>query len=120
MAEHNETGKKGEELAVKYLENKSYKIAALNWRFGNNEIDIIAENKDVLAIVEVKTRTSYFGAEAVTTITKTKQRFLIKAANAYLIKNDIEKEARFDVITVVIIGNNYTIEHIEDAFYPTL
>ena len=42
MAEHNEKGKQGEEIAVKFLKNKGYKILETNWRLGKNEIDIIA------------------------------------------------------------------------------
>ncbi len=120
MAEHNETGKKGENLASQYLVDNGYSIIAHNWRFGNNEIDIIALKNDVLVIVEVKTRSSYFAAEAVVTIPKSKQKFLVKAANAFIQKNNYDIETRFDIITIIIENNRQTVKHIEDAFYPTL
>lgn len=120
MAEHNETGKKGEDIARHYLVQNGYSIRAVNWRFGNNEIDIIAENEKELLIVEVKTRSSFFAAEAATLITKVKQRFLIKAANAFIVKNNIDKETRFDIIIVVIENAKHSIQHLQDAFYPTL
>ncbi len=120
MAEHNETGKKGESIARHYLEQNGYFIRAVNWRFGNNEIDIIAENEKELLIVEVKTRSSFFAAEAGTLISKVKQRFLIRAANAYLQKNNVDKETRFDIVIVIIQDSKHSIQHIQDAFYPTL
>jgi len=58
MAEHNELGKKGEELAVEYLQQNGYKILDRNWTFQKAEIDIIATKENILAIVEVKTRSS--------------------------------------------------------------
>ena len=58
MAEHLETGADGEQLACRYLEGKGYRILERNWRSGQNELDIIATNKQFLVIVEVKTRRS--------------------------------------------------------------
>jgi len=120
MAEHNELGKIGEDLARNYIVKKGYLIRECNWRFGKNEIDIIAETEGFLVIIEVKTRSSEFEAEAQNTVTKTKQKFLIKAAHYYLIYKKIEKETRFDIITIIKSNDKYEIEHMEDAFYPTL
>jgi putative endonuclease len=62
MAKHNELGALGEALAVEFLQKNKYKIVERNWRFKKAEIDIIAQKNNVLAIVEVKTRSSnYFG-----------------------------------------------------------
>ncbi len=58
MAQHNELGKKGEQLAVDFLLENEYDIISRNYRFEKAEIDIIAQKKDVLAIVEVKTRSN--------------------------------------------------------------
>ena len=58
MAKHYDLGKKGEEIAANYLAEKGYKIIARNWRFGKDEIDIIAEHDNFLVIIEVKTRSS--------------------------------------------------------------
>ena len=58
MAQHNELGKKGEQLAVDYLIKKGYDIVERNYRFDKAEVDIIASLKDTLAIVEVKTRST--------------------------------------------------------------
>ena len=120
MAEHNELGKIGEQLAQKHLISCGYLIHACNWYFGKNEIDIIAEKDNTMVIVEVKTRSSAFEAEAQDTVTKKKQKFLINATQFYLVKNNIEKETRFDIITIIVANNKHEIEHIENAFYPTL
>ena len=58
MASHNELGKKGEELAIDFLQKKKYSIIARNYRFDKAEVDIIAQMEDILVIVEVKTRSS--------------------------------------------------------------
>jgi len=120
MAEFHETGKKGEELAASHLEKNGYQILEKNWRSGPNEIDIIAQNGDILVVVEVKTRrTNYFG-EPEEFVTKNKQKLLVKAANNYVLKNKIDNEVRFDIISILYKGEQYKIYHIEDAFYPAL
>lgn len=58
MAAHNELGKLGEELAVDFLKKEGYTILATNWIFQKAEIDILAQKEDILAVVEVKTRSS--------------------------------------------------------------
>lgn len=118
MAEHLDLGQKGELLARDYLKKKGYQILKTNWQFGKDEIDIIAEDENYIIIVEVKTRsTSYFGEPEVF-VNKQKQRFLIRAANAYIEKFDTDKEVRFDVIAVTVSRENNRIDHIDDAFYP--
>ncbi len=120
MADFHETGKKGEQIAVKYLSGKGYRILEQNWHSGPNEIDIIAQKDDFIVIAEVKTRrTNYFG-EPEEFVTKTKQKFLVKAANSYIIQNKLDNEVRFDIISVLFKGNDHAINHIEDAFYPAL
>jgi len=120
MAEHNELGTKGEELAKNFLINKGYKILETNWRLGSYEIDIIASFKSFIIIAEVKTRSSNSFGEPEEFVNKQKQKKLIKAASAYVCRNKIENEVRFDIISVLIYGNNVKINHLEDAFYPTL
>lgn len=120
MAEHNNLGKIGEGLAFKYLIANGYLIKECNWYFGKKEIDIIAEIDNTIVVVEVKTRSSEFEADAQSTVTKKKQKFLVNATHYYLTQKNIEKETRFDIITIIISNNNHKIEHIENAFYPTL
>ena len=120
MAEHNELGDSGEKLALSFLKEKSYEILATNWRFGADEIDIIARHNNFLVIVEVKTRSSNYYGEPEVFVTKQKQKFLIRATQNYINQHDINEECRFDIIAIVSKNGKNTIHHIEDAFYPTL
>lgn len=119
MAEHNETGKQGEEIAAEYLMKQGYTILERNWHNRHQEIDIIASIKHELVIVEVKCRSGNPLAEPYTAVNKNKQNLLIKAANAYIQVNDLDMETRFDIITV-IIGKHVSIKHIAAAFYPCI
>ena len=118
MAEHIELGKKGEEIALRHLAAKKYRILETNWRLGKNEIDIIARDGKYLVVVEVKTRQSNFFAEPETSVTREKQRALIRAANAYVRLKNINDEVRFDIVSVLVSNDKEEINHIEDAFYP--
>lgn len=120
MAEHNDLGKKGEEIAAGYLEKKGYRILEKNWRQWKNEIDVIAMDGKYLVIVEVKTRQSNYIAEPETAVTREKQRALIKAANAYMRYKNISSEVRFDIVSIILTKSSEQIHHIVDAFYPTL
>jgi putative endonuclease len=50
-------GSKGEDLAVRFLEKKGYRILSRNFRTPVGEIDVIAEDRNTLVFIEVKTRT---------------------------------------------------------------
>jgi putative endonuclease len=121
MSESQTLGQKGEDRAVSYLKEEGYKIRHRNWISGKKELDIVAENKDYVVFVEVKTRTEGFLEAPADAVTKEKQRSIIYAADTYVQRYDISKESRFDVITVIAKGQTLEIEqHIEGAFYPTL
>ena len=117
MAQHNELGKKGEQLAVDYLLKNDYSIVERNYRFDKAEVDIIAKQKGILAIIEVKTRsTTEFGNPQDFVKPKQIQR-LVKAVDEYVTVNDLDVEIRFDIIAIVREGKSYNIEHLENAFY---
>lgn len=120
MAEHNDLGAAGEQIAAKHLRDKGFTIRDTNWRFGKDEIDIIAETDEYLVIVEVKTRATPAFGEPELFVNKAKQRFLVRAAQAYIERNGIEKETRFDIISVILNDTMKRVHHIEDAFYPVL
>ncbi len=117
MAQHNELGKKGEQLAVDFLLKKNYDIIERNYRFDKAEVDIIAQKNDILAIVEVKTRsTADFGNPQ--DFVKPKQiKNLVKAVDEYVTVNELDVEVRFDIIAIVRENKGFIIEHLEDAFY---
>ncbi|WP_338731985.1 YraN family protein [Mangrovimonas cancribranchiae] len=117
MAQHNELGKKGEQLAVDFLLKKGYDIVERNYRFDKAEVDIIAQQKSTLAIVEVKTRSTVdFGNPQ--DFVKPKQiKNLVKAVDEYVTENGLDVEVRFDIIAIVKQKSTFEIEHLEDAFF---
>lgn len=117
MGKHNEFGKEGEKVAVDFLLKNGYKIRYKNYRYLKAEIDIIAQKKDILAIVEVKSRSSEFIQPIAETVTNKKIKLLVMAANHYVNEMDIDVDVRFDIITILKQKNGFKIEHLEDAFY---
>ena len=117
MAKHNELGIKGELLATDFLQKSGYEILETNWVFQKAEIDIIAQKDTILAIVEVKTRTSADFGLPQDFVKGKKIQNLVKAVDQYMIENDLDLEVRFDIIGIVLNTHETTIEHLEDAFY---
>ena len=112
-------GKKGENIASKYLIDRGWDILETNWRKGKYEIDIIAVDEEFILFIEVKFRNSGEFGEAPDFVSKAQQKRIMNAAHDYIIDNDIDQEARFDIIAI-ISEPTPRIEHIEEAFYPTL
>lgn len=117
MGEHNDFGKEGEKVALEHLRKNGYAIKHRNYRYLKAEIDIIAQKGAVLAIVEVKSRSSYFLEHIADSVNAKKIKLMVMAADHYVVKHDLDVEVRFDIITVLKQGNNYTLEHLENAFY---
>ena len=117
MAEHNDLGKLGEELALEFLEKNGYTILETNWTFQKAEVDIIAQKDTVLAVIEVKTRSSIEFGLPQDFVKPKKIQLLVKAINEYVISNDLDLEVRFDIIAIQKENKGFLIEHIEDAFY---
>ena len=117
MADHNELGKLGEKLAVDFLQKNGYDILETNWVFQKAEIDIIAQKETILAIVEVKTRSTVDFGLPQDFVKPAKIQLLVKAVNEYVISNDLDVEVRFDIISVYKEASEFKIEHLEDAFF---
>ena len=118
MADHNDLGKEGEDRATAFLEQNGYTILERNWTFQKAEIDIIAQINNVLAVVEVKTRSSTDFGLPQDFVKPKKIQLLVKAVNEYVIKNDLDVQIRFDIIAIYKDFNKeFVIEHIEDAFF---
>lgn len=120
MSESHDLGQKGEDIAAEFLKKAGYNVLFRNWKWGRHEIDIIAENKDFIVFAEVKTRNDDYQMHPVTAVTKEKQRSIIWAADGYIQRYNVNKESRFDVLTIIKKNEGFEIAHIEDAFYPTL
>ncbi|MDE6801989.1 MAG: YraN family protein [Muribaculaceae bacterium] len=119
MAQHNRLGQWGENIATEHLIREGYAIVERNWRMEHFEIDIIATKGPRIIFVEVKTRTSadYDPLEAVDTRKKAR---MIASANAYILSRNLPHEVQYDIITIVGEPNDYTLEHIPDAFWPSV
>jgi putative endonuclease len=117
VAQHNETGKKGEELAAKYLKEKGYEIIERNYRWKRYEVDLIVKKESFLVFVEVKTKTNTSFGNPEDDVTDKKAAQVMAAAEEYIYETGWKKEIRFDIVAVVINSQSIQIEHIEDGFY---
>jgi len=116
MATNNDIGKQGEQLAKEFLETNNYVILETNYRYKKAEIDIIATKENILAIVEVKTRTSTHFGEPESFVNNKKIKLILEATNAYIMEKDLDLEVSLDIISVVI-GKENEINHIPNAYY---
>ena len=117
MAEHNDLGKFGEQMAVDFLIQKGYTILETNWIFDKAEIDVIAQLGNTLAVVEVKTRSSLLFGLPQEFVTPKKIQRLVKAINEYVHRKALQVDVRFDIIAIHKEASNFVLEHIEDAFH---
>jgi putative endonuclease len=117
MVSKTKKGIIGEDVAVDYLMKKGYRILQRNYRFEHGEIDIVAEDGNVLVFIEVKARRSKEFGEPEDAVTPRKREKLRSTANGYMFENNIDdKECRFDVIAIDYQNSKTEISHIEDAF----
>ncbi len=114
---NHKTGKKGEDLAARYLVNKGYRIIYRNYRTPYGEIDIICEYEKSVIFVEVKTRTNTKYGMPEEAVTIKKRDHIRKTALAFLGSLDRPfAEMRFDVLSIMLKDGDPVIEHIEAAF----
>lgn len=120
------TGRRGEDLAHRYLRKRGFTIVARNYRLasGDAEADIIATDRTgeggELVIVEVKSRTSAEFGPPDRAIGEEKRSHLVRVARAYAKKTETPwEQVRFDVVTV-ILKNPPEIEHHRGVFRPAM
>lgn len=123
-------GALGEHEAAKLFKKMGYRIREMNYRFSHYEIDFIAENKDRIVFVEVKSRCCAspddmpYGTRPVFAVTRDKQKFILYAAKAYMRDHPkIKKQPRLDVVEVFFDNEPnikkkkiLKINHIPNAF----
>lgn len=119
MAFHNRLGKWGETIATEYLVTQGYAIVERNWHVGHYEIDIIATKGNRIIFVEVKTRKSA-DYDPLDAVDQRKKQHMVRSANAYLQTNELPFEVQYDIVTIIGDQYRYEIEHIPDAFFPSL
>ncbi len=118
-------GKRGERIAARYLKKKGYRVVGRNLHFGKNELDLVVKDKEILAFVEVKTR-SYERAEdalqyrPALAVDHEKRVRTAEAAKAYLRAHPTRLCPRLDVVEVCLDRTKrnkpFKINHIEAAF----
>ncbi|MCG7907510.1 MAG: YraN family protein [Candidatus Thiodiazotropha taylori] len=107
-ADHLQQGEAAEQLAVDYLSRRGLKLVTRNFRCKVGEIDLVMREKRTLVFVEVRYRQSDDYGSALESITPSKQRKLLAAANLYLQKNQIDQACRFDVVAINGSANKRT------------
>ncbi len=112
------TGRRGEDLAHRFLQRQGYTVVARNYRTpsGTGEIDLVAWDGPTLVFVEVKTRASEEFGTPDRAVDSEKERHLLNAARSYAHRAGVEMErARFDIVSVVL-GEPPRLALIRDAF----
>lgn len=116
MARHNEFGSWGEDMAVRYMQERGFEIVERNWRNGHKEIDIIAQREDTLYFVEVKTRHGEeWSAEG--SITAKKRALMWRAMMSWKLQHPSPMPVLFSAIAIVV---NNPLENPEVRWYENL
>ncbi|MDJ1502636.1 YraN family protein [Xanthocytophaga agilis] len=111
-----QTGNRGEDQAVEWLQSKGFEIVTRNFRYKRAEIDLIVRKDACLIFVEVKTRSSTEFGEPETFVSSTQRNQIHAAADEYIHNTNWLHDIRFDIIAITL-GNSIELVHIEDAFY---
>jgi len=111
-------GKRGEAIAVRYLQQRKYTVIEQNFSCKCGELDIIAREGKVTVFIEVKTRKNLSYGPPQLAVTPFKQRQISKAALVYMAQKKLQgTNARFDVIAILLGYNEIPqIDHIVNAF----
>ncbi|MDA1108574.1 MAG: YraN family protein [Nitrospinae bacterium] len=113
-------GKKGEQAAASFLKKQGYRILKKNFSVSSGEIDLIAEHKDVLVFIEVKSRTDHSFGHPSMAVTRAKQKKIVQTAQVFLMKHPIKgRQVRFDVVSILPgkeDPDSLRVEVLQDAF----
>lgn len=115
-------GKAGEDFVAQYLKSKGYIIIKRNWRDSRyGELDIVAENRECIAFVEVKTRRKDSLVTGIEAVDYAKQQRTKNAANSFMRRLRTKLPPRIDVAEVIIISETdeafrFELNYIENAF----
>jgi putative endonuclease len=110
-------GADGEQAAVDYLTGCGFRILDRNWRCASGELDIVAVERHVFVVCEVKTRSGTGYGTPLEAVGRAKQKRLRQLAIAWLTAHGI----RFEQIRVDVVGlvrtstGSFTIEHVRGA-----
>lgn len=108
-------------MAMRFLKRRGWRIRAHRYRVGRWEVDLVAERGQVVAFVEVKTRSDTRFGRPIEAVTWSKQREIARVAKAWLDRFGADEHTfRFDVIGITLSpsGGRPSIEYVENAFWP--
>lgn len=118
MADHNDLGDIGEEMAADHLLKKGYQILARNYVYLKGEIDIIARVENTIVIVEVKTRSTPDFGDPQDFLKPAQIKRLVETAHHFVEElGEDEVNVRFDIVGIIKNRAGIKVEHLEDAFY---
>jgi len=114
-------GSKGEDMVANFLQNNGFTVVKRNYQCRYGEIDIIAQNKELILFIEVKTRKENSLIPAEYAVDANKQKRVMLTAQDYLSKTECGLQPRFDVALVIIKnkpenGSGYSLNYIKNAF----
>jgi putative endonuclease len=127
MALPHDRGRRGEDLAARFLEGLGWTVVDRNWRTGHLELDLVVRSGSTIAFVEVKTRAySTQGVSAfdpLDSLTSGKRRDVERASAAWVrMRPEVLRGARtlrFDAVAVELVpGKPPTVRHVPDAWRP--
>ena len=111
------SGAWGEKLALRYLERRGYRLVERNYRTRYGELDLILREGDTLVFVEVKLRRGLGFGDPIEAVTPRKQTTIRALAEQYLSDRDPAFDAiRFDVVAILVEGDQPRVHHLRDAF----
>ncbi|MCD4674114.1 MAG: YraN family protein [Anaerolineaceae bacterium] len=117
MKNRQSIGRRGEDIAAKYLAERGCSLLERNVRTAYGEIDLIVQRKEALIFVEVKTRTSRAYGYPETAITEAKMTHMVQCAEDYMQNHpEFVLPWQLDVISVELEGDDeYKVTWFENA-----
>jgi len=110
-------GKLGERIAERWLAERGWRVLAKRYRSGHRDLDLIVERGGAVVFVEVKTRRGTEFGHPIEAVNWRKQRELVRSARVWIARfGTSEHTYRFDVVGVLINGEEAHVRHIENAF----
>lgn len=103
-------------MAVAHLLATGYEIVTRNFYYQKAEVDIIARKDNILAVVEVKTRSTPDFGDPQEFVKKKQINQLVKAIDFFVNEHNLDVEVRFDIIAIIKNKAGTRLEHLEDAF----
>lgn len=116
MNRNKQLGDRGEAMVADYLRQKGFIISARNYHSRFGEIDIVAENAELILFVEVKLRGAHALAQPAEFVDFAKRLRIISTAEYYIYNNGVVLQPRFDVAEVFSENARWRLHYIENAF----